>query len=159
MAAKPKSYNENLISFRGADLKAKLLASGPVAAEGPKALNRYFNLLAYAAQSISLSQKEALLLCDLLNGTMFGNFEISPRTLRAELEDGYLYSKLDEKWGVDGDAFLEKISGYNETQCAAVIRATEVFWESPDGRIEDMNVKVREAFGQMIREPKADEEV
>lgn len=156
MTAKPKSYNENLISFRGTELKAKLLASGPVAAEGPKALSRYFNLLSYAAQSISLSQEEALLLCDLLNGTMFGNFEISPRSLRAELEDGYLYSKLDEKWEVDGSAFLEKISGYNETQCAAIIRATEIFWESPDGQIEDMNVKVRESFGQMIREPKTD---
>ncbi len=101
--------------------------SGTVAAEG---LNRYFTLLAAELREITLTRGEALLLCDVLNGTLADHpmwARAGNQLLAAELEDsapdGYA-----EKWEVELTAFVDRVRGWTRTQALAVTDAVERFW-------------------------------
>ncbi len=110
-------------------------------------LGRYYALLKRGLKRAGLTREEALLVCDALNGTLH-----EPETMRlvwAQVEDACRLDQLDRKWGVDGAALVEKLKGLDELASAAVVDATERFWEA-SGRGLDAGAALEEAFG--IRE-------
>jgi hypothetical protein len=112
------------------------VAAGAVAADS---LNRYFTLLAAELRSVTLSQREALLLCAVLNGTL-ADTSLWPQQanqLRAyELEDsepdGYA-----EQFEVELAPFVDRVRGWSRSQALAVVDAVERFWASGDDRDTD----------------------
>lgn len=88
-------------------------------------LGRYYDLLALALASVDLTEGEASLIVDALNGTII---DVSTaQLLAAEVEDG-LGDGLAEKWGVDGGALVAKVRAWTLAQRMAVCDAAERFW-------------------------------
>lgn len=88
-------------------------------------LQRYYSLLALALAQVSLSEGEAGLIIDALNGTW-----IDPTTaqlLPHEVEDA-LGDGLAEKWGVDGQSLVERLRRMSLTQRLAICDAAERYW-------------------------------
>jgi len=87
-------------------------------------LSRYYRLLEGAMPE--LSEAEFSFLCDLCNGTFFGEFELSPsKTLLVELQDG---AYLASKWGVDYGQLLAKVQRWADWEASAVVDRMERFW-------------------------------
>lgn len=101
-----------------------------------KAASRYFALLERELRTCELTEAEALLVCDALNGTWRdwgGLGQVSARSaLTLEIEDSIRLNNLDKKWGVDEGAFWAKASLWSEAQCLAVVDAVERFWAGCD---------------------------
>lgn len=55
--------------------------------------------------------------------------------------------RLDEKWGIDGPVFIQKIAGLSEIQKMAIVDAAERFWVSHEGK--DFNSWIDEALKKM----------
>lgn len=89
-------------------------------------LERYYSLLAAELAGIELSEAEASLVCDALNGTLFEPHTI--RLLWAEVDDAIRHDGLAEKWGVDGPALVERLRSLTPGQAYALVDAVERFW-------------------------------
>jgi hypothetical protein len=89
-------------------------------------LQRYFALLRHELASVQFSEAEALLLADATNGISFS--ADTARLLWAEVADAIALNKLDEKWGVGGDALVAKLRGFCPGQALAVADALERAW-------------------------------
>jgi hypothetical protein len=90
-----------------------------------------------------LTEKEACLIVDVLNGTLMD--ANTAHMLYAEVEDGIALEGLAEKWDVDGPDMVEKLKVLSDIQCLAVIDACERFWSTPDDR-RSIPETVREMF-------------
>lgn len=90
-------------------------------------IDRYYQLLALALASITLSEGEAMLIVDATNGTLFEPFSVAAQSLHWEIQDS-LADGLAAKWEVDGPALVAKISAWSLLQKAAVCDAIERFW-------------------------------
>lgn len=90
-------------------------------------LERYFAMLDRARREIraELSDAEASLIIDALNGTLFAD-TISPAMLAAEIEDAV--GDLAEKWSVDGSALVKKMQTWSYCKNLAMIDAVERWW-------------------------------
>jgi hypothetical protein len=125
MVADPK------IQFRPVHLTAALVARAD--ADGNAALSqiaqrdlgRYYELLALALASVELSQGEASLIVDALNGTLIDAqaAQLLAWSIQDALGDG-----LAEKWSVDGPALVATIQAWTLAQRLAVCDAAERFW-------------------------------
>jgi len=120
----------NQIAFRaGQKLLAQVLARANAESRSEIArrdLTRYYRLLEGAMPE--LTEAEFSLLCDLCNGTFFGEFELSPsKTLLVELQGG---AYLASKWGVDYGQLLAKVQRWADWQGAAVVDGMERFWRA-----------------------------
>lgn len=106
-------------------------------------LDRLYALYKRALREVDLSTKEAMLIVDSLNGTMFID-PLSATLLWANIEDSIRLDGLDAKWEVDGAALVTKLRGLTSIQAMAVVDAAERFWADPEKDIEPW---VRECFG------------
>lgn len=119
------------VQFRPAHLAAHLAARADVdtnAAASQVAqrdLGRYYDLMALTLASVELSQGEASLIVDALNGTLIDL--TAAQMLAAEIADG-LDDGLAEKWGVNGPALVAKVGSWSLAQRLAVCDAAERFW-------------------------------
>lgn len=108
-------------------------------------LERLYTLYERALKEVDLEINEALLICDVLNGTLMD--ANTARLLWAEVEDGIKLNGLDEKWEVDGAQLVQKLRGFTQLQCLALVDAAERFWASTSaGEPEDGAELVRKAF-------------
>lgn len=111
-------------------------------------LDRYYGLLERALKRAKLSVKEACLIADVLNGTV-----IDARTAGmfwAEVEDGIELEGYDEKWGVDGQALVEKLKNLNELQAMAIIDAAERFWTNCESGKETEGESLEEKIARFF---------
>lgn len=89
-------------------------------------LDRYYAALSAELRAVSLSEPEALLLCDALNGVLH-----EPHTvplLWASIDDAIRLDRMDAKWGVDGADLVARLRALTYTQALAVIDAVERWW-------------------------------
>lgn len=80
-------------------------------------------------RAVNLSEGEASLIVDVVNGTIFD--PVSVRYLWEDVADGIELDGLDEKWDVDGASLVAKLRGLTYTQTVAIIEAAERFWNLP----------------------------
>lgn len=88
-------------------------------------LELFYALQAEALQQIQLSEAEAMLLCDILNGSLI-NLQTAQwldLELADALPDGYA-----AKWGVDGAAMLATVRSWTTCQRVAVVEAVRCWW-------------------------------
>lgn len=105
-------------------------------------LSRLYDLYRHALREVPLTTGEACLICDVLNGTLMD--ASSAAALWAEVADGVRLDRLDEKWGVDGDALIARLKGLDRLTCLALVDAAERFWAGDLS--EDARTAVRRYF-------------
>lgn len=110
-------------------------------------LERLYTLYERALRRVSLTVDEACLIVDALNSSLY-----DARTaglLPAGIQDAIQLEGLAEKWNVDGDALVKKLSSLDELACLAIIDAAERFWFGEKYRKENMDIReaVKEIFG------------
>lgn len=95
-------------------------------------LERYYYLLQAALKSalkkLGLSEGEALLMCDLANGTLW-----EPHTaalLWAQVADG-AEEGYGDKWGVDAEALAARLRSLEPMESMALVDALERWWALP----------------------------
>lgn len=117
-------YNSNKIAFHAADLIDALKQRNPDSPSlaAKRDLERYYTLLNYALPTLDLSEAEASLIFDALNGVRFTTETI--QLLRYNVANGIDFG-LDKKWGVEGLALLQKLKSYNYAQLFALADAIE----------------------------------
>lgn len=94
-------------------------------------LKRYYEGIADTLARLRLTEREALLICDALNGTWLQE-GTAARYLWAEVADAIELNRLDRKWDVDGQALVQKLRGLTLAQAWAVVDAVERFWEQKE---------------------------
>lgn len=109
-------------------------------------LSRYYALLRRALKSVDLTEAEASLICDAMNGTWLLDHGTltgpsCSQLLNLELHDAITLNGLDKKWGVEEGPFAAKVSSWTELQCLAVTDAVERFWMEPQA---ETGAKLRE---------------
>lgn len=123
------------VAFRDKRLQTELgdraRPGGSLGQVAGRDLERYYNLLRRELATVELTEREALLLCDALNGTL-----LEPTTfslLWAEVADAIQSDNLHIKWKiVDEEAFVRRLRGWTPGQTTAVIDAVERFWRAPN---------------------------
>lgn len=128
-------YNEVSSRVRGSRDRSATIA---------RDLARLYDLYKLALREVPLTVGEACLICDVLNGTMMD--ASSSTMLWAEVEDGIRLDRLDEKWGVDGDALVAKLKGLDRLTCLALVDAAERFWVAAPSSEEDTRTLVQRFF-------------
>jgi hypothetical protein len=106
-------------------------------------LERYYNLLKYALREVSLTEQEAMLVCDALNGVFFDDFSI--RLMHASVEDALKFDGLAEKWEVDRDKLIGKLRSYSTGALYSIADAVEQWWNLNDESFS--NTQKLEAVG------------
>lgn len=111
-----------------------------------KDLSRFYGLMERTLRTIDLTEQEACLIADALNGTWafeWGGIDnVSAQSaMRIELRDAIGLNKLDKKWDVEEGPFASKVAEWTEAQCLAVLDAVERFWMEPQAETMD---KLRE---------------
>lgn len=106
----------------GVRLDARIGSPGRVAVRD---LDRYYTVLTAELARLDLSEPEAMLIIDSLNGSLLDTS--SYRLLWAEIDDA-LDDGLAEKWGIDGFALVAKLRALSPAQAMAVIDAGERWW-------------------------------
>ena len=107
-------------------------------------LERLYTLYQRALRRVELSIDEACLIVDALNGSLY-----DARTaglLPAGVRDAIRLDGLDQKWNVDGESLVQKLSELDELTCMAIIDAAERFWANEKYRDMDIREAVAELF-------------
>ncbi len=119
-----------IVEFRAGELEPAIIErQSPGQSVGRVAdrdLGRYYQLVQDELARITLSEAEASLVVDALNGTI-----MEPHTYRllwAEVDDAVRLDGLDRKWGVDGDALVTKLRALSPGATMAVVDAAERYW-------------------------------
>lgn len=94
-------------------------------------LKRYYEGVADTLARLHLTEPEASLICDALNGTWLQE-SVAARHLWAEVEDAIQLNRLDRKWSVEGPSLVERLRGLTLAQAWAVVDAVERFWATSD---------------------------
>lgn len=106
-------------------------------------LDRLYSLYRRAIREVPLTEREACLLVDALNGVLI-DAATAPFSLQANIEDSIIIDRLAEKWDVDGPALIEKLRGLNAIQSMALVDGAERFWVIADE--VDVEEGVRKIF-------------
>ncbi len=107
-------------------------------------LDRLYTLYRRAIREVPLTEKEACLIVDSLNGTVLD--ANTAQLLWANIEDSVKLEGLADKWEVDGPVLVEKFKGLSAFQAMALADAAERFWEMADGGKMDVEKGVRKVF-------------
>lgn len=91
-------------------------------------LARYYALLARELAGLHLSEPEASLIVDALNGAYLDEHTL--HLVRASIADALHADRLADKWDVDGKAFLGKLATWTPAQCFALADAAEYYWRA-----------------------------
>lgn len=145
MSDTEQDYGSARVSFRASELQSGLearIGTSPDAESmgtaAKRDLGRYYHLVSEGLRQLELSEPEALLICDALNGYA----ALEPRSagyVWAEIDDAVELDGLDEKWGVEQPAVLvAKLR--NASPCAqmAVLDAVERFWRESERPADEM---------------------
>lgn len=108
-------------------------------------LTRLYFLYDRALRRLDLTVDEACLIVDAMNGTIHD--ERTSLMFSFGVEDAIQLDGLDEKWGVDGNALMDKLSTLDEIGCMAVVDAAERYWHNEKYRKMDVWEGVKEVFG------------
>jgi hypothetical protein len=125
---------DNRVQFRADEQLLAALAAMADTAEEPlgvharEALERYFSLIEQELGELDLSEAEASLIVDALNGIYIEPHTV--RLLRATVLDAMDIDHLDQKWGVDREALLAKLRSYCPGKLFALLHGVERFWNS-----------------------------
>ncbi len=120
------------VVFRAGDLQPKLEArrthgdSDQLGLTAKRDLKRYYHALGVELRSVELSEAEASLIVDALNGWYAEPYTV--QLLWAEVADAIRLDGLADKWHCDGDALTAKLQSLSYSQALAVVDATERFW-------------------------------
>ncbi|WP_454859707.1 hypothetical protein [Promicromonospora soli] len=98
-----------------------------ISAAARNGLLRYYRILDASLRGLSLTEAEASLICDALNGVWLRDGG-SEEMIWAEISDAISYEGLDTKWGVDGASLVGTVRGWTLAQKVAVVDAVERFW-------------------------------
>jgi hypothetical protein len=130
------------VSFRPGGLSASLDARGERNEVARRDLARYYATLQRELSTLHLSEREASLIVDALNGCAVD--ETTAPLLWANVDDAIMRDGLDEKWGLtvrrpDGLPDAEKagllvmrLRELRPGQCMALLDAVERFWRDPN---------------------------
>jgi hypothetical protein len=89
-------------------------------------LERYYAVLADSLREVTLTQAEASLIVDAMNGTLSEAHTYS--LLWANVADAIHYDGLAEKWGIDGPALVAKLRALSPGAAMAVVDAAERYF-------------------------------
>ncbi len=92
-------------------------------------IGRYYDMLIRSLPTFS--ENEALLLCDVLNGTIIESFSVP--LLWTEISDA-VQEGYDEKWEIDGAALVARLRALTPFECMAVGDAVERYWSGEYSR-------------------------
>ena len=123
----PVQFRDAAVELRLAERTDEGQSAGLTAARD---LERYYALLDHCLAVIVLTEAEASLICDALNGTL-----IDHRTYHlvwASVDDAIRLDGLDEKWGVDGPALVGKLRDLDHCGMLAIADAVDRFWIEPN---------------------------
>lgn len=118
--------DREVVGFRPGKLVRELLARGEPAERSWVArrdLERYYAVLRYSLEEIDLTEAEALLVLEALQGSALD--AISYRLLWKEVEDALSLHQLDRKWQVDGAALVARLRALSPGAAMAVADAAE----------------------------------
>ena len=120
---------DNRIVFRAGEsltgeLEARSNGESLLNLTAKRDLERYYYVLSRSMPE--LSENDALLLCDILNGAIFA-FPDSIRMLPLEVEDADESCFL--KWGVEKKNILDHVRSLSVAEMAATIDAVERYWK------------------------------
>lgn len=102
-------------------------------------LTRYYQVLANSLPR--LEEGEAMWLVDVLNSTVLD--ERTYRYLAHEIADS-IQDGMEDKWGVNGHAFVDKLLSLSPGALMALVDAVERFWLRQEGRdAREVLVEVR----------------
>lgn len=119
----PRSVEEDL-SCRASGEQSKSLAAR-------RDLERYYSLLKNYLANVRLTDEEASLVVDALNGSPHATGVYG--SLYGKIEDAIRLDALDQKWGVNGLDMLRKLrEEISNTGELAIIDACERFWNLPE---------------------------
>jgi hypothetical protein len=129
------SNPDNVVSFRSSELTCELEQRGEqLGIIAKRDLDRYYLLIADALRRVKLSQPEACLICDALNGTL-NDFRLNPtHSMLFSIQDAIELEELDQKWSADKEQLLNKLSSLSTLEAAAILDAVERFWHNPEIR-------------------------
>jgi hypothetical protein len=128
------------IQFRAGPIEPHLAARASDApgrsAVARRDLGRYYDALAIALASVTLTQAEALAICDSLNGTMLEPVEVrlmwaAVADARSAAWDDARSAAWDAEWGFDGAALVAKLRALPPFALLAIADAVERFWRDP----------------------------
>jgi hypothetical protein len=125
---KVESDTKRIGLFCPPQLLAEISERGTVSEVIRESLERYYYLLARARAGLAgrFTAGELGLLCDLSNGTIWQAWSLDMSS--AQVEDAGEASW--DKWGVDSKALVAKLNGLSLVEHAALIDATERFWQA-----------------------------
>ena len=108
-------------------------------------LERLYTLYDRALRRVNLTVDEACLIVDALNGTLHD--VRSGTRFWIGVQDAIELDSLHEKWGVDGNALVEKLKNLDDLTAMAIVDAVERFWNGEKYRNMDIREAVAEVFG------------
>lgn len=126
------------------NIATELDCRGPRSTIVNRDLGRLYDLYDRALRRLDLTVEEACLIADALNGTIHDSR--TALMFSFGVEDAIDLDGLDEKWGVDGKALMDKLSTLDEIGCMAVVDAAERYWHNEKYRKMDVREGVKEVF-------------
>lgn len=148
-----------LVQFRATGLLANEVeqrseVGKPVSEVGRRDLERYYYLLKLTLAKLSFTTGEAMLLCDVMNGSIVEPYSAS--LLWASVSDGVDEGRT-EYWKqyhpeLDGAKLIAKLKRLTPFECMAVADAVERAWNSETYQVANMEEKVRQVG--LVRENK-----
>lgn len=89
-------------------------------------LERLYALYKLALRDVPLAEREAMLLVDVLNGTLMD--AATAAVLWGEIEDGITLNGLAAKWEIDGADLVRRLKALDNLHALALIDAAERYW-------------------------------
>jgi hypothetical protein len=94
-------------------------------------LERYRELLRRTRRDLELSEPAALLLLDVLKGTVFVD-AAGPFALQSEIADAIYLERALDTWFTEPEqarAFLDQLAEWSPVECLAIVDGIEHAWE------------------------------
>ena len=118
------------VSFRlglmADDVRERARDGVTLSAVAQRDLERYYATLKASLLDVDLTEAEALLIVDACNGLLVEPHSVG--FLWAQISDAIRLEGLDQKWGIDGSALVEKIRSWTYAQNLAAQDAAEKWW-------------------------------
>lgn len=120
------------VNFRAGEIQDDLAARSSNeqrrALTAKRDLERYYAMIKQTLAKWSLSEGEASLIVDVLNGTITEPH--SAALLWAEIDDAITNDGVAERWSVDGEELVYNLRRASAFEALALIDAAERYWQS-----------------------------
>lgn len=125
------SDTASYVSFRPGSLRKDLESRArrdqiSISLVARRDLERYYALMKNAIPKFSLP--EALLIVDSSNSVYFGNIPATCNFIWMKVADSIKIDGLDEKWDVDGESLVNRLSKLSLAENLAIADAAERWW-------------------------------